>query len=495
MNVGVIFGTAGLIVFALLARPCTIFYATDGATVLVGNNEDFDGSVPLRMWFVPSGKFGYGRVCFGWYSHAQGGMNDRGLFLDWAALPDSTPKPKANGKPPPDGCMAERALATCATVEDVLRLLDGIAYEGNPAHFLAVDKSGNSIVGEWLESGLKPIRRKDKQIITNFLLTSPPSRRQPCARYNTVSSMLGEKPEVTVANFSAILKSTAANFASGGGTKYSNIYDLTRGTVTLYVERNFARPITLIFTNELRRGFREVDLYALATNGPTELLPPGPKANFATLPAARHVLDRFRAARGDATALTNVRAYRLNGRATLSWGDAATFEFMAAPGRRAESFAFAKLGRYQNGYDGTNAWQVQPATSPIQVDGAIRDHARRDAAFFNWQCDAREVTEPVRLVSFDGRDCFALSLTQSGVEATHYFDVESGVLAGIVTTTALRSGTTWSRTFYTGWRNFSGVLFPSQIRIQEEGYELTAAVDKVEINDLPLSAFTMPAVP
>jgi len=53
-------------------RACTIFYAARGDTVLVGNNEDADSAFPSRMWFVPAGQFGYGRVCFGWYSHAQG---------------------------------------------------------------------------------------------------------------------------------------------------------------------------------------------------------------------------------------------------------------------------------------------------------------------------------------------------------------------------------------------------------------------------------------
>jgi penicillin V acylase-like amidase (Ntn superfamily) len=94
------------------------------------------------MWFVPAGNFGYGRVCFGWYSQAQGGMNDRGLFMDWAALPDTVPPPRGTGKSLPDGCMAERVLATCATTENALRLFESIDYVGNPAHFLVVDRNG-----------------------------------------------------------------------------------------------------------------------------------------------------------------------------------------------------------------------------------------------------------------------------------------------------------------------------------------------------------------
>src|SRR5262249_6926896 len=154
---------------ASVVSACTIFFASSTNIVLVGNNEDANDKFPSKMWFVPAGKFGHGRVCFGWDSQAEGGMDDRGPFMDWASLADALPVPKRTGKPLPDGCMAERVLATCTTVEDALRLFEGIDYVGNPAHFLVVDRSGDSIVGEWLESGLKPIRKKDKQVITNFL--------------------------------------------------------------------------------------------------------------------------------------------------------------------------------------------------------------------------------------------------------------------------------------------------------------------------------------
>jgi hypothetical protein len=149
----IVVGVATLL-FPSVVFACTIFFASSANIVLVGNNEDGEDKFPSKMWLVPPGKFGYGRVCFGWYSQAQGGMNDRGLFIDWAALPDSLPMPKKTGKPLPDGCMAERVLATCTTVEDALRMFESIDYVGNPAHFLVVDRSGDSIVGEWLEGGL-----------------------------------------------------------------------------------------------------------------------------------------------------------------------------------------------------------------------------------------------------------------------------------------------------------------------------------------------------
>ena len=478
-----------------VASACTIFFASTTNIVLVGNNEDAEDKFPLKMWLVPAGKFGYGRVCFGWYSQAQGGMNDRGLFMDWAALPESVPLPKRTGKPPPDGCMAERVLATCATVEDAVRLFESIDYVGNPAHFLVVDRNGDSVVGEWLEGGLKLIRKKDKQVITNFLLANPNLGGFPCRRHETATAMLTVQSDISVKNFSAILKSVSAKW-DGGGTKYSNVYDLGRGEVTLYVERDFEHPFTINLSNELRRGFREVDLRLLAKNGARELEPRQPKSATARVPTATELIARFNKARGSEPKLEAIRSYRLSGTVEESSGDSGEFELVAAPGRRAEKVQFNKLGTYRNGFDGTNGWQADPAGTR-SIAGAILDHAKRDAAFFNWRYDPQQYSsiESLGAASFDNKDCFALKLvTKSGIEATHYFDMKSGLLAGIMTTTALRSGTTWSRTILSDYKKLGGVLFPTRLRLNDEGYDITAKVNSVKVNVVADSAFRSPAL-
>ena len=478
-----------------VASACTIFFASSTNIVLVGNNEDGEDKFPLKMWFVPVGKFGYGRVCFGWYSQAQGGMNDRGLFMDWAALPDSVPIPKKTGKPLPDGCMAERVLATCATVEDALRLFESIDYVGNPAHFLVVDRSGDSIVGEWLESGFKPIRKKDKQVITNFLLSNPNLGGFPCRRYETATAMLKTVSDISATSFATILKNVSAKW-DGGGTKYSNVYDLGRGEVTFYIERDFAHPFTISLSNELRRGFREVDLRLVAKNGVRELEPRQPKTKPEKIPTATQLIARFDKARGGEARLEAMRSYRMTGTVTEAWGDSGAFEFVAAPRRWAEKVMFDKLGAYRGGFDGTNSWQADPTGTRLTA-GAVRDHIERHAAFFNWQYDPQQFSsmESIGAVSFDDKDCFALKLvTKRGIEATHYFDVKSGLLAGILTTTALRSGTTWSRTSFNEYKQFDGALFPTRLRLNDEGYDITAEVNSLKLNAAADSDFASPAL-
>jgi hypothetical protein len=386
--------------------------------------------------------------------------------------------------------MAERILATSATAEEAFRMFESIDYVGNPAHFLVVDRNGDSIVGEWLEGGLKPIRKKNHQVITNFLLANPHLGGFPCQRYETATAMLKTIPDISVTSFCTILKNVSAKWDEGG-TKYSNIYDLGRGEVTFYIERDFAHPYTINLSTELQRGFREVDLHLLAKNGARELELRQPKLAAVQFPTATELIARFNQARGTESKLEAVRSYRMSGTVTGAWGDSGEFEFVAAPGRRAEKMQFQKLGTYRNGFDGTNAWQADPAGARV-ASGAIRDHAQRDAAFFNWRYDAEQYSSMQSLgaTPFDGKDCFAVKLvTKSGLEATHYFDAQTGLLSGVLTTTALRSGTTWSRTSFSDYKKFGGVFFPTRLRLNDEGYEISAKVRSLKLNTASDSDF------
>ncbi len=75
-----------LVVTPTAALACTIFTAADEDTVLAGNNEDWK-SENTRIWFTPAKDGKYGGVFFGFRNgYPQGGMNEKGLFYDWAAL-------------------------------------------------------------------------------------------------------------------------------------------------------------------------------------------------------------------------------------------------------------------------------------------------------------------------------------------------------------------------------------------------------------------------
>jgi hypothetical protein len=170
-------------------RACAIFSYSQGGSVLVGNNEDVPFLPQAAMWFIPGGTNGNGRACFGWDGFAQGGMNDQGLFIDWAVTPDSetwawkrglawirlgiewvaTPK---NSPPvqfvkndprklrlPLNGNASELLLANCATVDDAIAFAK--SSQQNPAakKSIIMIPTASSCLALWKLSKQEPGRR------------------------------------------------------------------------------------------------------------------------------------------------------------------------------------------------------------------------------------------------------------------------------------------------------------------------------------------------
>src|SRR5689334_25397758 len=79
------------------AIPCTIFVTQGQGHVLVGNNEDDTPGQRSYFWYRPHRSIGY--VLWGHDAkRPEGGMNDKGLFFDAAALPEPIPIDKVAGR-------------------------------------------------------------------------------------------------------------------------------------------------------------------------------------------------------------------------------------------------------------------------------------------------------------------------------------------------------------------------------------------------------------
>ena len=101
------------------------------------------------LWFVPATQGTYGRVYVGYDDFApQGGMNEKGLWSDAFATAPVEAAASA-GEPAPPGNMMDKAMAECATVEEVVRLYgryDRSFMKG--AVLMFADASGDSVVIE-----------------------------------------------------------------------------------------------------------------------------------------------------------------------------------------------------------------------------------------------------------------------------------------------------------------------------------------------------------
>src|SRR6185295_13490155 len=89
--------------------------------------------------------------------------------------------------------------------------------------------------------------------------------------------------------------------------------------------------------------------------------------------------------------------------------------------------------RVESGYDGKNAWEIDPATGPALLTGR-RQSEMIDEAWFDSALHEPDYVKDMTVVArekFDMRDCIKLKVTfLSGNEEFQYFDAATGLQAG-----------------------------------------------------------------
>lgn len=231
---------------------CTIFSMHRDGEALVGNNEDWYFSYASTGWVTRGQDNAYGRICFSNSGYIQGGMNEKGLFYDGATCSGMT-IPRDTQKQTLGWDMGERLLMDCANVDEAIAFLQNHNFpDGFADHILLADP-GRSAVVEWLD-GQMCVLRGDKPylIATNFMLSAPEKSGYPCTRYDTAEEALAKAERPTPTLFTGILQRTAQTW-EGGGTKYSNVYDLNQLTVTSFAKADFQHPCAIDLRAELSK--------------------------------------------------------------------------------------------------------------------------------------------------------------------------------------------------------------------------------------------------
>lgn len=250
-----------LILLNLKLFACTMFNASKNGKTLVGNNEDWEDPY-TKIWYEPAQDGKYGGVYFGYRDMIpQGGMNDQGLVCDGFYMPylklnDSLKKEKC------DCYLFVKAMEECATVEEVIKLFSRYDLHNQgleQSQYMFVDKKGDSII---VEGDIIHRKKGVFQVVTNFYLSLlKKSDKISCNRYKTATELLTNS-EVSIETFRKVLAATHGE-GDWGGTQYSNIYDVNRGLVYLYYFHNFASPVIINLSEELKKGKRSFDLPSL----------------------------------------------------------------------------------------------------------------------------------------------------------------------------------------------------------------------------------------
>ena len=246
------------------AEPCTIVTISNGKIILAGNNEDWQNP-NTKIWFYPSTKKEYGRICWGFdkaFDFAEGGMNEHGLFIDANAL-DNTGWQADPGKLNMPSATVDYILAHCATVEDVLDLMRKYNFSLLAGgKFPVADAKGDAAIIEWGQGKLQLIRREGRyQISTNFVQSNYKPEDFPCGRYKIADKILSSSEDVSVNLVRSVLSATANEFFYP--TIYSNICDLKHKKIYLYNFHNFEEVFVIDLSEELTKEKHAYDIPSL----------------------------------------------------------------------------------------------------------------------------------------------------------------------------------------------------------------------------------------
>jgi tetratricopeptide (TPR) repeat protein len=239
---------------------CTIITMINGDRALIGNNEDWIDT-RTKMWFYPATEQEYGRVCFGFerdFGFAQGGINDRGLFLDANGLAPTGWQPEP-GKPVFEDNINDYILAHCATVSDVIEFFSTYSVFLGGGKFVFADAGGDSIIVEWAKGKDQIIKRTGSyQISTNFLTSKYKLAEITDTRYKIAEHTILKKKEVSIDVMRSILSATSQEWRIP--TIYSYICDLKKLRVYVYNFHNFEDAYVFDLKEELKKGKKSYDI-------------------------------------------------------------------------------------------------------------------------------------------------------------------------------------------------------------------------------------------
>lgn len=225
---------------------CSIFSCSKNGHVLVGANEDEYTSFH-NMWFVPGTEDRYGAVYFGKNDmQTQAGMNEYGLFFDFAAIPFIDMK---NQKI--DFLGMNEVLAKCKNIDEALVLFQKHKFGAPASQMLMADATGRSII---VNAEIIVEKKGDYQITTNFNICDLKDSNYECLRYDKIDRSLSEAEDISVSQFRGILDDVHQEGILS--TQYSNVYDLKDQKVYINWFHNYEETIVIDLKKELAKGFR-----------------------------------------------------------------------------------------------------------------------------------------------------------------------------------------------------------------------------------------------
>lgn len=227
---------------------------------------------------------------------------------------------------------------------------------------------------------------------------------------------------------------------------------------------------------------------------------PAKTAASAALPDARTLINKHIKAIGGREAI--LAHTSMHGTGTVSVpkeGMTGQIEvFGAAPNLQVVRITMGGIGEIIEGFDGKHGWSVNPVTGPTLKVGKELDQVKLDADFYSDLRDPKTYPEvkTVEKVTFDGRPCYKVSLKRiDGSEDFDYYDVATGLRAGVEGTRETQMGTITQTSVESGYKQFGKLMQPTELvtTTKPASVEQRITLETVEYDTVEPSTFDPPA--
>ena len=222
-----------------------------------------------------------------------------------------------------------------------------------------------------------------------------------------------------------------------------------------------------------------------------------PPAVSAPLPAFDEILQRYLTAIGGAAAIKKHTSRVITG----------SFEILgqnmkgglkitaAAPDRLRFTISLPAVGDLDRGYDGHVGWAVDQAVGPRLLEGKELDELKHSADFYDDLHEPRSFSS-VTVVGknvFEGAECYEVKLVKTtGFEYTEFFDVKTGLLAGMKMNATSQMGTMPVVQVSSDYKSFGGILTAAVIRQRMMGLESEITISSVSFDPVDPRIFDLP---
>ncbi|MFP8894119.1 MULTISPECIES: hypothetical protein [Chryseobacterium] len=245
---------------------CSMFKMTHKGKTIVGNNEDWV-SPNAEIWFEPKQQDKYGVAYVGFINRfPQGAMNEAGLVFDGFATPEIS-VPKQEGKiQKPVRDIVHYVMANFNTVHQVKDYLFTVDMSFlTSSVMMFVDKTGEYLL---VEGGALVLGNQEYYIQSNFNPTKSTvdeDKKKLDYYMKGVSFLKARKPDGTPAFCSSVMDQMQVK-----DTQYTNIYDLNKGTIQLFLHHDFSQSVEINLEEELKKdthSYMMADLFPATSEG------------------------------------------------------------------------------------------------------------------------------------------------------------------------------------------------------------------------------------